>query len=221
MPVPIIKICGMTDAILAQLAANAGADYIGMIFHPGSKRHIHLDQVKEMVEILKPTATQPVAVFVDQTAAEMQTICETFGINVVQLHGSMARQQHHLLPDSYQRIYVRNVSEDGQILAEADIGLQYCDSARDFLLFDNVRPGSGRPFAWSTFNYAGNFRWFLSGGLNVSNVAEAIMQLHPHGIDVSSGVEGAPGIKDAGLILGFIEKSKSPLPSRGEVMGKL
>ena len=203
----LIKICGITDAAYATFAAEQGADYIGMIFHAASKRNIDEDHAKQIVGALKNTHTQAVAVFVDQTADEMLNICTTLNIDHVQLHGANARQQHYLLPEALHRIYVCNVDAKGQILKDVENGLQHCKKERDFLLFDNLQPGSGKIFNWSGFKNATDFRWFLSGGLTPQNVAEGVALLHPNGVDVSSGVESSPGIKDMNLIKQFINAS--------------
>lgn len=200
----LIKICGIRDPSMATFAAQAGADFIGIVFHPTSKRFVEIEQATEIAAAAKQAGAQPVGVFVDTNAEMILKICQIARINTVQLHGDIARQQHHLLPPSFKRIYARTVDQNGQIENDKDGGLNYLDEDRDYLLFDNIQAGSGKTFDWSKFNYIGNFPWFFSGGLTIDNVGNAIQQFQPTAIDVSSGVEKSPGEKDKDLILKFI-----------------
>ena len=203
MPVPlIIKICGVRDPQFAKTAVLAGASYIGIIFHPTSRRYVDIETAVVIAKQVRESAAQPVAVFVNQTVQEMLTICEFTGIQVIQLHGARVRQQHHLLPSHLQRIYVQTVSDAG--VDDIDGGLKYCQLTRDFLLFDNVNPGEGISFNWDKFKYTGKFRWFLAGGLNPNNAQQGIHKMQPYGVDVSSGVENNLGIKDVNLLQRFM-----------------
>lgn len=205
----LIKICGIRDPQMAIQAAQLGADFIGIIFHPPSVRYVDIDQAVEIAAAAKNAGIEPVAVFVDTFAPAMLEICKTTGIQFVQLHGKISRQQHHLLPVDFHRIYVRTVTEHGIVNADEEGGQAYLDTARDFLLFDNIQAGYGKTFDRSHFHYAGAFRWFLAGGLSVQNVRESIQQLHPDGVDVSSGVEITRGQKDVKLVKEFIAEVKS------------
>lgn len=205
----LIKICGVRDPNIASFAAQMGADFIGIILHPESKRYVELDQAIEIATAAKQAGAKPVGVFVNANAETILRICQIAQINIVQLHGDISRQQHHLLPSSFRRIYVRAVDQNGQIQNDIDEGLNYLDEERDYLLFDNIQAGSGKIFNWANFSYMGNMPWFFSGGLTIDNVAHAIQQFRPTGVDVSSGVEITPGEKDKDLILKFISVIKS------------
>lgn len=205
----LVKICGITTPELAEKAAIAGAHYIGLVFHAHSPRNISTEEAKLIATAAKNNGAEPVAVFVDQTAAQMQEICEAADIKIVQLHGSAARQEHHLLPASYQRIYVQPVTTNGNLLAINDQGLTACDRARDFLLFDSMSPGQGHVFSWQLFKYDNCFPWFLAGGLTAKNVGQAIKLLKPTAVDVSSAVEKTTGKKDIDLIVQFINAVKA------------
>lgn len=204
----LIKICGISDPDTATFAAKEGADFIGIIFHPPSKRFVDVNQAQQIAAAAKQSGAQPVAVFVDTTAEMMLRICQIARINIVQLHGTISRQQHHLLPPDFNRIYVRTVDQQGKIQIDNDKGITYLNESRDYLLFDNIQAGSGTTFNWSNFSYDGNMRWFFSGGLTVDNVSHAIQQFHPTVVDVSSGVENAPGEKNRDLIAKFISSVK-------------
>jgi len=196
----LIKICGLRDVELATQTAQAGAHFIGLVFHPVSKRFVTLDKAKAIALATKQAGAIPVAVFVDHSALQMQEICEATDITTVQLHGNMARSQHLGLPKKYTRIYVQT-SDMQQDVYEGD-------PARDFLLFDHRQAGSGQTFDWENFSYAGKFRWFLAGGLTPDNVSMAAQQLQPMGVDVSSGVENETGEKQLHKIKTFIQRAR-------------
>src|SRR5436190_13830560 len=98
----IIKICGIRDPETAQKTAQAGANFIGLVFHPPSPRHVNVEQAVAISSAVKNAGASPVAVFVNQTDIDMRAICEAADIQIVQLHGTSARAHHHLLPDEYQ-----------------------------------------------------------------------------------------------------------------------
>lgn len=208
MPSTLIKICGIKDPHTATIAAQYGADFIGMLFYHKSKRFIDINQAKKIAEATKAAGAIPVAVFVDTTADLIVNICDYVGINMVQLHGEQSREQHHLLPVDYARIYVQPVNDEGNIDNKDIHFLRHLNRNRDFLLFDNIHGGSGKSFDWSKFNYDGKMSWFFSGGLSVNNVSDAIKQFNPTGVDVSSGVEKIIAEKDPELINHFINRVK-------------
>jgi phosphoribosylanthranilate isomerase len=205
----LIKICGVSTPDIAEKTAHTGANFIGLIFHPASSRYVTSMQAKDIVIATRNGGAEPVAVFVNQNADEMQQICEDANIKIIQLHGSPARQQHHLLPSHYQRIYVQPVTTNGRLLNINESGLSACDRTRDFLLFDSMTPGQGRLFNWQKFKYDNYFPWFLAGGLTIKNVTQAIQLLNPTAVDVSSAVESTPGKKDINLITQFITAVKN------------
>jgi len=211
MKQPLIKICGIKDAKTAYAAAKAGADFIGLVFAPTSKRLVNMDNAFEIADAARMGGAQPVAVVTDSSAEEILDICNLARIRWIQLHGTRAREEHHLLPKSFQRIYACSVFSDGRINDEDAVGVKHLDPQRDYLLFDGINAGSGKKFAWEQFSYQGAFPWFLSGGLNVNQVAQAINLLKPSGVDVSSGVEKNPGKKDIELIKQFIAAARETL----------
>jgi len=201
-----IKICGIKQPEHAYAAATAGADFIGLIFVPSSHRAVTVNTARIISQAARDGGAEPVGVFTEASATDMLNICQTANINYVQLHGNYSREQQHLLPDSFSRIYVYPVSAEGNFTLDENIKL--LDKKRDYLLFDNHKAGSGKTFDWQKFSYAGDFKWFLSGGLNPNNVKEAIQLFHPTGVDVSSGVENIKGEKDLNLIKKFIGETK-------------
>lgn len=200
---PLIKICGIRSAFMAQAAVRSGADFIGLVCHSSSKRFVDIELACTIAETTRAVNGVPVAVFVGQTSEQMRTFCQETGIEMVQLHGDRSRSEQHLLPDHYPRIYVCPVEETGpQTLALQ--GLLACDVQRDYVLFDHICPGSGQTFAWDKLDYCGPFRKGIAGGLNQANVRKVLQSLQPQLVDVSSGVEGVNGEKDIVLIREFV-----------------
>jgi len=205
----LIKICGIQTMEMASVAAKAGANFVGMIFHPSSKRFVPDYIAKPICEAVEDCGAKMVGVFVDHLAYEMFDICELTGIKIVQLHGIFAKREAYKLPQHIQRIYVINVDYNGKILDAGD--KQYIDQLdykRDFLLFDGIQSGSGRAFDFNQFKCTYNVPFFLAGGLNINNVEKAIMVVQPDGVDVSSGVENIYGVKAPALIRQFILEAK-------------
>ena len=186
----LIKICGVKDYDTAYFAATHGADMVGIVLYPNSKRHVDLPLAREIAAATVKGGALPVLVFKDASASDVLTACETLGIYTVQLHGTAPP-----LPDSYVRILANGSSS--QIRADTE-----------FLLFDNAEPGSGVTFDWASFVPPTGVKWILSGGLTTENVVEAIHLLKPDGVDVSSGVE-RDGSKQKLLIEQFIEKVRN------------
>lgn len=182
-----VKICGIKDPETAHFAAMCGADYIGLVFDPNSKRNVDLKMAKQVAEASKMAGAIPVAVFVDQDAKEMKHILKETGIDWAQLHGKTACKEHVHLPQEITRVF------------EVRFGPHGLDPQRDYLLYDNQTPGSGKTFDWDTFEPDPDYPFFVAGGINVDNINLAKSKLNPDVIDVSSGVE-VKGSKDKRLI---------------------
>lgn len=205
MAKPLIKICGIRSATMAQQAVAAGANFIGIICHPGSKRYLNEASAKEIAQVTRAAGGIPVAVFVDHSAVQMQEFCERNEIDVVQLHGDNARIEHGKLPQHYRRIYACPVGDAG-IRPDDLMQLQICDPQRDYVLFDHTQAGSGQVFAWEKLAYSGPLRTGIAGGIHNGNVLEMLASLAPELVDISSGVEcDISGEKDVRLIQEFIK----------------
>lgn len=194
-----IKICGVTHPDDAEYAACSGADYIGMIFADRSRRKVSLVEAKCIAERSRMNNAEPVAVFVDQTADQMISICTQTGINTVQLHGPVSQQSLQTLLELYTVIYAVPVDKSGAILQTHSL------PASVIPLYDYSSGGSGVQFDWMAFAPPKNKCWMLAGGLNCDNVTKAIALLRPHGVDVSTGVEEPNSTrKDPVLVKNFI-----------------
>jgi phosphoribosylanthranilate isomerase len=193
-----IKICGVTRAEDALAAVRLGADALGFNFWPGSKRHVTPATARAIIARLPPFVT-PVGVFVNQTEGEMRAIAAESGIQVFQLHGDEPPELCARLPMPV----VKAIPVD-QVRALSRL-LSYEVSA--FLLDTPSRGygGSGEPFDWSLAEGVSEVApVILAGGLTPENVAAAVRAVRPYAVDVASGVESSPGVKDMARMSRFI-----------------
>jgi phosphoribosylanthranilate isomerase len=195
-----VKICGLTSVADALAAAEAGADMIGLMFYDQSPRHITLATAVEISRALPPFV-QRVGVFVNPTEALVTRAIAECGLNLLQFHGDEASDfctQFGLM--SLKAIRVR----DAASLKQLD------NFHTDAFLLDAYSKaglgGTGEKFNWDLAIAAQKFGKpiFLAGGLTPENVADAVKQVRPFAVDVSSGVESAPGKKDAAKVRAFI-----------------
>lgn len=202
-PLTLIKICGITREQDVVNAAKLGANYIGLIFHPASKRNLTLELAQTLARCAIEHELIPVAVVVNQHLDEIHRICQATKIKTIQLHGDTAKSYTTELGNEYNLIFsCHNKNE----LEKATILL---NPKNDFILIDSDKPGTG-----TTANLASlldtpiNFPYFIAGGLNIHNVKSIIKRYHPTGVDVASGVEIKPGIKSTELISEFINHAR-------------
>ncbi len=204
MSAPVrVKICGVTRLEDALLAVRLGADALGFNFWPRSKRFIAPAAAREIVRRLPPLVTT-VGVFVDPTQNEVVRAVATSGVQVAQLHGDEPPSLCAALPlPVLKAIRVRDAASLEALAAY--------DGAAGLLL-DSASPGyggSGATFDWTLAAAAAAARpVILAGGLGPDNVAEAVRAVRPWAVDVASGVEAAPGLKDAERMRRFIEAAK-------------
>jgi phosphoribosylanthranilate isomerase len=199
-----IKICGITRPGDALAAARAGADAIGLVFYPPSPRYLSTERAREIRDALPPFV-QTVALFVNADAAQVAQVIGTVHPAMLQFHGDEAPGYcaQFGLP------YVKACRVKPGVAA-----LEYLRpfSGAAGWLFDSHVPeygGVGEGFDLSLMPAVKEKPVILSGGLSAGNVAEAIRRVHPWGVDVSSGVESAKGIKDAAKIAAFIAKVRN------------
>lgn len=188
-----IKICGITREEDAIFCADRGADYLGFIFVPGSPRHVEPELAASIAQRLKEQQkpTRIVGVFRDASTDYIREIAALAALDVVQLHGAESDDEVRAVG-----LPVIKTFRVGETLPDTTSH----PSAEWFLFdtFDERRGGgTGRRFDWSLLAmYARQKPFFLSGGLSPDNVGAAISLVRPDGIDLSSGVESEPGIKD-------------------------
>ncbi len=199
---PRVKICGITRVEDALAAQTAGADSIGLIFAPGSRRLVSVAQAREVSDALGPMIVR-VGVFVDADEAAIVTAIEGARLDAVQLHGDESDELAARLRARVRVIRALRFTP-GATPSELE-GRPF-----DGVLLDGLRPGSGSAFDWSAAQaWRGHRRLILAGGLHPGNVAEAVRILRPYAVDVASGVEAAPGIKDPARITAFVRAARS------------
>lgn len=203
---PYIKICGLTDVKTAYSAAKLGADFIGLVFHSPSKRHVSIKLATQIVSAIKESGAISVGIFVEQTYEEVLNIIQTTKIQAVQLNGEKIKQTHAQLPKELIRIWAQPVIHNNY--QDSEIKFNNLDKNKDFILFDYKNPGSGQSFNWDKFHYQEEIPWGVAGGLTPDNINLMLRTFTPHLIDVSSGVENQSGQKDLDLIKQFIANVK-------------
>jgi phosphoribosylanthranilate isomerase len=195
-----VKICGVTRTEDALVAARAGAQAVGMIFYPKSPRFVEDEVAAGIVKALPPFVT-PVALFVDQPAAQIARAIESVRPQLLQFHGEEAAD----FCRSFGLPYIKAV----RVRAGVDL-LQYArqyPDAKGLLLdafVEGSHGGTGSAFDWSLVPREFPLPLILAGGLDPDNVGAAVRRVRPWAVDVSSGVEATKGIKDAAKVVAFI-----------------
>lgn len=198
-----VKICGVTHPDDAASAAREGADYIGMILSPHSKRQVTPIVAQEIAASARQGGAEPIAVFVEESAEQIMAFCEQADITIVQLHGKGSQSALDELIDRYRVIYALSVTKNGTLLQNRTLPPSVIP------LYDTLSGGTGQPFDWSLLPRPQERQWMLAGGLNPQNVRHAIQLLKPHGVDVASGVEFPHATrKDPHLVKMFIHNAK-------------
>jgi phosphoribosylanthranilate isomerase len=197
-----IKICGVTNVKDARACAELGVSMIGFNFYPPSPRYIEPKVARRIIEAIPPGVCA-VGVFVDASAGEIRNIADAAGVSCVQLHGQTS-------PDTCREVarefrVIRAFSTDPQFRPEEASLFGDCDVLVD-AHHPNLRGGTGLTCDWRAARTARSFARFLilSGGLTEQNVGQAIATVAPHAVDVCSGVESAPGVKNHRTIENFI-----------------
>lgn len=208
MPDIRVKICGLRTLADVAAVSAAGAAYAGFVFFPKSPRHLSIAQARELT-LAAPMGLAKVALVVDADDALLDAITEAMPLDMLQLHGVES-------PDRVAEVRARyglpvmkavGVADEGDLAAVFDYSL-----VADQILVDAKPPknaalpgGNGLSFDWRLVAQRRWLRpWMLAGGLTPDNVAEAIRLTNARQVDVSSGVESAPGVKDAGRISAFV-----------------
>jgi phosphoribosylanthranilate isomerase len=200
-----VKICGITRQVDLQAAVTAGAHALGFVFYEKSPRHVAVDQAAALVAALPPFVSS-VGLFVDAPAEMVRQVLARVPLDLLQFHGDEAPEYCA----SFGRPWLKAV----RVKPGVDL-VQYAarhGAARGLLLdafVEGTPGGTGQSFDWGLI--PGNLRLpvVLSGGLGPDNVAEAIRQVKPWAVDVSSGVEASKGIKDAAKIAAFMQEVRN------------
>jgi phosphoribosylanthranilate isomerase len=220
---PIVKICGLSTAPTLDAALRAGADIVGFVFFAKSPRHVGFEAARALGARARGRA-RIAALSVDADDDALTRIVEALGPDILQLHG---RETPARVKEIGRRFACATMKAIG-VAAPGDLAAAepYAGVA-DFLLIDAKPPkdavlpgGNGLAFDW---RLAGGFSprtpWLLSGGLDPGNVAEAIALTGARGVDVSTGVESAPGVKDEGKIASFVAAAREAFARSREPIG--
>ena len=203
-----VKICGLTRPEHVRAAAEAGAAYVGFVFFPKSPRHLEIAQARDLA-LEAPFGVAKVALSVDATDAELDAIVKAVPLDMLQLHG----QESPARVADLRARYGLPVMKALGVAEAADLDrIPAYEAVADQLLIDAKAPkgaalpgGNGLAFDWRLIaGRAWERPWMLAGGLTPENVAEAVRLTGAAQVDVSSGVESAPGEKDPARIAAFI-----------------
>jgi phosphoribosylanthranilate isomerase len=205
-----VKICGITSEEDALLAVAMGADAVGFNFVPSSPRFLAVSRAADIVKRLPPEILT-VGIFRDEAKERVVELTNQAGLRAAQLHGHES--------DADARWVRERVAVLIKVFPGGDPDLARATAfGADIVMIDSESPGSGQVFDWSLAEGApSGLRILLAGGLTPANVAEAIDAVQPWGVDVATGVESAPGIKDPTLVRRFVTAAKAaePLDYRG------
>ena len=200
-----VKICGITSVDDALIAMKAGADAIGLVFYEPSPRCVNIEQAEAIARAVGPFVTV-VALFVNASSDVIENILKRVLIHVIQFHGDEPAE----FCEQFSRPYLKALRMHEDLDVDETMGL--FNSASGILLdayTPGVPGGTGETFDWQRVPKDSGRPIVLAGGLNPENIRRAVTETSIYGVDVSGGVERAPGIKDAQKIESFIRAAKS------------
>ena len=206
-----IKICGITRPEDAEQALVLGADTVGCVFHAASARHVTAE-IAQDIRVAVGDAGTLVGLFVDPTVDQVQAVLDRIELDVLQFHG----EESPAFCEQFQRPYLKAVAMSPDVDLTA-VNSAYC-SARGLLLdsaHEGQFGGTGHRFDWELIDAGLEKRLMLAGGLTADNVGDAIRQVRPAAVDVSSGVEKKKGIKDCDRMRAFIEAANPEISEGG------
>ncbi len=208
-----VKICGLTAAEHVRAATEAGAAYVGFVFFPKSPRHLEVQAAADLAGHV-PAGIAKVALTVNASDEALDAILADVPLDILQLHGSESPERVAELRDRFGLPVMKAIGvAEAEDLAAIDLYSEVADQ----LLIDAKPPrnatlpgGNGLSFDWRLLAGRKYWRrpWMLAGGLTPDNVAEAVRMTGARQVDVSSGVESAPGVKDSNLIRAFIDAAQ-------------
>jgi phosphoribosylanthranilate isomerase len=216
---PLVKVCGVVDAANALACVEAGADYLGLNFHPASPRSLTVEQAAPLAAALHGRA-KLVGLFVDRPITDVAAIlCEVPEIGAIQLHGSesvtymgicRAIPSHPAIIRAFRLRTAADVDAMTAYLDEAAAAGAAPDAILVDALVEGQQGGTGHAIPLDLLDkLPGHPRLILAGGLTPENVAGRVRAARPWMVDVASGVESSPGVKDPGLVAAFVRAARS------------
>ena len=200
-----VKICGLTNQSDALFAMKCGADYLGFVLVPETPRYVAPAKIRAILASL-PKHCKTVGVFMNETPERVVSLLKETGLDIAQLHGEEGPDEiRQIGPERVWKVVTVSTPEIVKSAVKCKSSMLLADS-----IVQGRRGGTGVVCDWSlAAQLAAKRDIMLAGGLNPDNVAEAIRQVHPFGVDVSSGVEKARGVKDHNKIRAFIGRAKA------------
>jgi phosphoribosylanthranilate isomerase len=200
-----VKICGIKTVTDALAAMDAGADFIGFNFYSKSPRYISVGQCRDIMSVMRRYGhIQYVGVFVNSSMEDIRATMETCGLRLAQLHGDESPEMMNALHGKAFKAF-RGIPQETNGFAREDAPAFLVDAS-----VKGIYGGSGVTVDWiAASELAKNYPLLLAGGLTPENVADAVEQVKPWGVDVASGVESAPGKKDLGKMKAFVRAVQS------------
>jgi len=209
-----VKICGLTQPEHVQAAARAGAAYVGFVFFPKSPRNVSIELARDLA-IDAPLGLAKVALLVNADDATLDAILDAVPLDMLQLHGRESPRRVAQIRARYGLPVMKaiGIADDSDLIQITDYA-----AVADQLLIDAKAPkgadlpgGNGLSFDWRLVNRKyWPCPWMLAGGLTPENVGLAVQMTGARQVDVSSGVESAPGVKDSALIQAFVQAALAP-----------
>ena len=206
-----VKICGLSTPETLNVAVTSGARFVGFVFYPPSPRNVSFDTAWNLARAV-PTGVRSVGLFVNPDDEQLERIVTGIQLDMIQLHGDETPGRINEIKQRFAMPVIKAI----RVASEDDLAdVTGFEAAADWLLFDAKPPnatlpgGTGESFDWNILkNREFKKPWMLSGGLDEKNIKEALNILKPNAVDISSGVESAPGVKDPEKIKAFIEAAK-------------
>ncbi len=199
-----VKICGITSIEDGMAAVNAGADALGFVFYKASPRNVDVSQASEITRQLPPFVTK-VALFVDESPSNIETVLRSCAIDCIQFHGD----EDNEFCAQFGKPFLKALRVRSKELLDQQMA-SFPDASA-FLLdafVQGVPGGTGVSFDWTLYPKNSNIPVIVAGGLTPENVSDCVAQLQPYAVDVSGGVEASKGIKDHDKVRSFIEHAK-------------
>ena len=205
----LFKICGLKEINIIDCCEKKNVDFFGMIFYDKSRRYITLKQAQELVNFSKNKNIKPVGVFVNENLEIIKSFIKNLDLKIVQLHG---KENDEYIKEIKHNVDLK-VIKSIPIKDKKDFRKINNYQSNDYFLLDyksekdDLPGGNAKQFDWSLLSDLNiNKPWFLSGGINKSNINKIKNYVNPNGIDLSSGVEEVPGIKSIKMINNLFEK---------------
>jgi len=205
----LFKICGLKEINSIECCEKKNVDFFGMIFYEKSPRYITLKQAQELVDFSKNKNIKPVGVFVNENLETVKSFIKNLDLKIIQLHGSENDEYIKKIKHNADLEVIKSIS----IKDKEDTKIINNYQENDYFLLDykpeknDLPGGNAKQFDWSLLSDLKiNKPWFLSGGINKSNINKIKNYVNPNGIDLSSGVEESQGIKNVNMINNLLEK---------------